>query len=60
MADIIVEEIRRIREELINRYGGIDGYFKHCQAQERALASRSKSQRRKQPARKGRRSTKAS
>ena len=34
MNDVIVEPIRRVREELINRYGGIDGYFKHCQAQE--------------------------
>lgn len=42
-----VEEVRRVREELIERYGGIDGYFKHCQAQERAQASRMKSRRRK-------------
>src|SRR5947209_1386991 len=42
MNDVIVEQIRRIREQLINRHGGIDGYFKHCQAQERAWAARSK------------------
>ena len=50
MNDEIVEPIRRIREELIKRYGGIDGYFKHCQAQERAAAARAKARRRKQPA----------
>jgi hypothetical protein len=36
MNDIIVEEVRRIREELIERHSGIDGYFKYCQAQDRA------------------------
>ncbi len=40
MSDVIVEEIRRIRDELIKRYGGIEGYFKHCQAQDRAWTSR--------------------
>jgi hypothetical protein len=40
--DDIVEEIRRIREELINRHGGIEGYFRHCQAQERAATARRK------------------
>ena len=59
MNDVIVEEIRRVREELIKRYGGIDGYFKHCQAQERALAVRSKPRRRKQRARTDRKTTKA-
>jgi hypothetical protein len=29
MSDVIVDEIRRLREELINRHGGIDGYFKY-------------------------------
>jgi hypothetical protein len=43
----IVEEVRQVREQLIERYGGIDGYFKHSQAQERAR--RSKAQRRKKP-----------
>jgi hypothetical protein len=59
MNDSIVEPIRRIREELINRYGGIDGYFKHCQAQERAWAARSKSRHRKQPAHTARKTRKA-
>jgi len=50
MTDVIVEEIRRVREELIERYGGIDEYLRHCQAQDRAWATRSKSRRRKKRA----------
>jgi hypothetical protein len=57
MNDIIVEEIRRIREELIKRYGGIDGYFKHCQAQERARTTRPRRRHRKQPANTARKTT---
>lgn len=52
-----VEQITRIREELIKRYGGIEAYFKHCQAQERAWAARSR-QRRKKPTRRARKNTK--
>jgi hypothetical protein len=59
MNDIIVEEVRRVREELIERYGGIDGYFKHCQAQERAQAARQKSRRRKRPSRAKRKTMKS-
>ncbi len=58
MSDIIVEQVRRVRDELIDRYGGIDGYFKHCQAQERASTTRPTPRRRKQPARPGRRAAK--
>ena len=58
MSDVIVEEIRRIRDELIKRYGGIEGYFKHCQAQDRAWTSRTKSRQRKQPAHQGRKARK--
>jgi hypothetical protein len=47
MSDEIVDEIRRVREALIERYGGIDGYFKHCQEQDRARARRVKSPGRK-------------
>jgi hypothetical protein len=50
MNDIIVEEVRRAREELIARHGGIDGYFKHCRGQERAAASRAKRRQSKRPA----------
>jgi hypothetical protein len=47
MNDPIVEEVGRVREELTSRHGGIKGYFKHCQAQESATASRGKRPRRK-------------
>ena len=56
MSDKIVEEIRRIREQLIERHGGIDGYFEHCQAQDRA--SRTKGRRKKRPARGSRKTAK--
>jgi hypothetical protein len=55
----IVEHIRQVREELIKRYGGIDGYFQHCQALDRARAARLKSRRRKQPAYTARKTTKS-
>lgn len=50
MKDVIVEPIRQVREELIERYGGIDGYFKHCQDQELARVTRAKSRRSKRVA----------
>jgi hypothetical protein len=46
----IVEHIRRVRAKLIRRYGGIEGYFQHCQALDRASAGRAKSRPRKEPA----------
>jgi hypothetical protein len=60
MSDVIVDQIRLVREELINRCGGIDGYFKHCQAQDQARADRQKSRLRKRPTRAGRKAAKAS
>ena len=59
MKEDVVEQIRQIREELIQRHGGIDGYFKYCQAQERALTKRPARGRRTKPAQSARRSTKA-
>ena len=59
MNDVIVDQVRRVREELIIRYGGIDGYFKHCQEQDKARASRPKSRPRKRRARPGRKTAKA-
>jgi hypothetical protein len=35
MIDPIVDEVRRVREELIQRYGGLEGYLKHCEEQDR-------------------------
>jgi hypothetical protein len=60
MDDVIVEEVRRVREELIEQYGGIDGYFKRCQAQERARTGRSKPKQRKQRTVASKKSRKAS
>jgi hypothetical protein len=31
MYDPILEEIRRVREELVKKHGGFDGYFKYVQ-----------------------------
>ena len=35
ITDSNVEDVRRVREELINRHGGLDGYMKHLQAMDR-------------------------
>ena len=40
MTDPIVDEVRRVREELIQRYGGLEGYLKHCEQQDRRRTSR--------------------
>ena len=58
MTDVIVEEVRRVREELIRSFGGIDGYFQHCQSLDRAAAGRGKPRKRKQPLASSRKSTK--
>jgi hypothetical protein len=36
MSDPILEEIGRVRQELLKRHGGIDGYVKHIQKLDRA------------------------
>ena len=59
MKDVIVEEVRRVRAELIERHGGIDGYVKHCQEQERRLAAAKKSRRQKPRTRVGRKRARA-
>jgi hypothetical protein len=38
--DPIVEEIHRIREELLAQYGGIDGYLKHLEELQEELKDR--------------------
>jgi hypothetical protein len=58
MSDVIVEEVRRVREELIKRFGGINGYFEHCQSLDRASAGRHKPRKRKKPFRTSRKSPK--
>ena len=36
MADPILEEIWRVRESLVRRHGGVDGYVKYVQRLDRA------------------------
>ncbi len=57
MSDVIVEEVRRVREELFKLFGGINDYFQHCQCQDRALKGSRKPRRRKQPLPASRKST---
>ncbi len=42
MHDPIVDEVRRVREELIERHGGLHGYIKHLQAMDRERARKAK------------------
>ncbi|GEM_PF-3588380 len=35
ITDSNVEEVRRVRQELIKQHGGLDGYMKYLQATER-------------------------
>jgi len=50
MADPILEEIWRVRQMLIKRHGGMDGYFQYVQKLDRARrrASRHKNKAGKQ------------
>lgn len=38
MNDPIVDEVRRVREELIERHGGLESYLRSCEQQDRRLA----------------------
>ncbi len=38
--DPIVEEIHRIREKLLEQYGGFDGYMKHIEELQEELKDR--------------------
>jgi hypothetical protein len=40
MRDPILEEIWRVREELVKKHGGFDGYFKYVQKLDRAHRGR--------------------
>jgi hypothetical protein len=42
MADEILEEIWRVREQLLKQYGGLHGLVKHLQAMDRARARKTK------------------
>lgn len=56
MYDPIVDEVRRVREELIDRHGGLDGYIKHLQAMDRERAREAKQRAAKKTASNGRKS----
>lgn len=40
MADAILEEIWRVRENLIKQHGGLDGYFRYIRKLDRARRQR--------------------
>ena len=40
--DVIVDEVRRVREELVKRHGGLDGWIAHLQAMDRARRRKTK------------------
>jgi hypothetical protein len=44
MTDPIVDEVRRVREDLIQQHGGLEGYLKFCQQQDRARTRGAKQQ----------------
>ncbi len=38
--DPIVDEVRRVRDELVKKYGGLDGWIDHLQTMDQARASK--------------------
>jgi hypothetical protein len=42
--DVIGDEIRRVRDELVKRYRGLDGWIEHLQAMDRERARQVKRQ----------------
>lgn len=42
MADEILDEIWRLREELVKKHGGMEGYWKYIQKLDRAHRARQK------------------
>ena len=49
ITDPNVEEVRRVREELIKQHGGLDGYIKHLQAMDRERLRKRKQNRSQGP-----------
>jgi hypothetical protein len=47
--DVIVDEVRRVRDELVKRYGGLDGWIEHLQAMDRERARKAKRRTVKKP-----------
>ena len=52
--DVIVDEVRRVRENLVKRYGGLDGWIEHLQAMDRERVRRAKQRTVRKPASNGR------
>ncbi len=40
--DVIVDEVRRVRDRLVKRYGGLDGWIEHLQEMDRERARKAK------------------
>jgi len=40
--DLIVDEGRRVRDELVKKYGGLEGWIDHLQAMDRARLGKRK------------------
>ena len=40
--DLIVEEVRRVRDQLVKKYGGLDGWIRHLQAMDRKCTRNSR------------------
>ena len=53
--DPIVEEIHKIREELLKKHGGFEGYFEHLLREQETMKDRLVSLPPRKPARKKRR-----
>lgn len=39
--DVIVDEVRRVRDQLVKRYGGLEGWIEHLQSMDRQRAGKS-------------------
>jgi hypothetical protein len=48
--DVNVDEVRRVRDVLVKRYRGLDGWIVHLQAMDRARRNRAKRKTPKKPA----------
>jgi hypothetical protein len=40
--DVIVDEVRRVRDQVVKRHGGLDGWIAHLQAMDRSRRHKAK------------------
>ena len=40
--DVIVDAVRRVRDKLVKRYGGLDGWIEHLQTLDRERTSKTR------------------